>query len=230
MHRCRDNQSGEDHSENAFVIEVISPKLDRTPAHLNSVGGMIVGHQRETLAGARRFSTFALVFPADDSPIWIIVGHLRLYSPQMAHNEIFLSKAGGRGAGSTSTENSVRPPHYRIMTPGDEKGIYAMRASYAGAAFWLSQVPAERFESFWTAVAAALAPGGRVFFADDRYRTPEELIEGAGTRAGPARRGFGRAGAAAIGPPAGEPPTFPSHRCPYHHRARARRLRGRRQQ
>ena len=44
--------------------------------------------------------------------------------------------------------------------------------------FWLSHVPAERFESFWTLVAAALKPRGRVFFADDGYRTPDELIEG----------------------------------------------------
>jgi SAM-dependent methyltransferase len=44
--------------------------------------------------------------------------------------------------------------------------------------FWLSHVPAERFESFWGVVAAALTPGGRVFFADDAYRTPDELIEG----------------------------------------------------
>jgi SAM-dependent methyltransferase len=44
--------------------------------------------------------------------------------------------------------------------------------------FWLSHVPAERFASFWSLVAAALAPGGRVFFADDGYRTPDELIEG----------------------------------------------------
>jgi SAM-dependent methyltransferase len=44
--------------------------------------------------------------------------------------------------------------------------------------FWLSHVPAELFESFWDRVASALVPGGRVFFADDHYRTPEELIEG----------------------------------------------------
>jgi SAM-dependent methyltransferase len=44
--------------------------------------------------------------------------------------------------------------------------------------FWLSHVPAERFESFWGVVAAALTPRGRVFFADDAYRTPDELIEG----------------------------------------------------
>jgi SAM-dependent methyltransferase len=44
--------------------------------------------------------------------------------------------------------------------------------------FWLSHVPARRFASFWALVAAALAPHGRVFFADDGYRTPAELIEG----------------------------------------------------
>jgi SAM-dependent methyltransferase len=44
--------------------------------------------------------------------------------------------------------------------------------------FWLSHVPAERFESFWARVAAALAPTGRVFFVDDAYRPADELIEG----------------------------------------------------
>jgi SAM-dependent methyltransferase len=44
--------------------------------------------------------------------------------------------------------------------------------------FWLSHVPAERFESFWSMVADCLKPGGRVFFADDAYRTEDELIEG----------------------------------------------------
>ena len=44
--------------------------------------------------------------------------------------------------------------------------------------FWLSHVPLERFDSFWSAVADALKPDGRVLFVDDGYRTPEELIEG----------------------------------------------------
>jgi SAM-dependent methyltransferase len=44
--------------------------------------------------------------------------------------------------------------------------------------FWLSHVPAERFESFWSLVADCLKPGGRVFFADDAYRAPGELVEG----------------------------------------------------
>jgi SAM-dependent methyltransferase len=44
--------------------------------------------------------------------------------------------------------------------------------------FWLSHVPAGRFASFWALVAAALAPRGRVFFVDDFYRAPDELIEG----------------------------------------------------
>lgn len=32
--------------------------------------------------------------------------------------------------------------------------------------FWLSHVPPERFEPFWTRVKASLRPGGRVFFVD----------------------------------------------------------------
>ena len=44
--------------------------------------------------------------------------------------------------------------------------------------FWLSHVPLERFEEFWSRVAAWLAPGGRVFFVDDAHRTDEELVWG----------------------------------------------------
>jgi len=44
--------------------------------------------------------------------------------------------------------------------------------------FWLSHVPPGCFESFWAMVADCLTEDGRVFFADDAYRTPDELIEG----------------------------------------------------
>lgn len=44
--------------------------------------------------------------------------------------------------------------------------------------FWLSHVPHDRFAAFWELVADCLKPGGRVFFADDAYRTADELIEG----------------------------------------------------
>lgn len=44
--------------------------------------------------------------------------------------------------------------------------------------FWLSHVPPERFASFWSAVAAALTPTGRVMFVDDGHRTADELIDG----------------------------------------------------
>jgi demethylmenaquinone methyltransferase/2-methoxy-6-polyprenyl-1,4-benzoquinol methylase len=43
--------------------------------------------------------------------------------------------------------------------------------------FWLSHVPPARFESFWDLVARALKPGGRVFFADDAYRTADEAVD-----------------------------------------------------
>jgi len=44
--------------------------------------------------------------------------------------------------------------------------------------FWLSHVPDDRFDTFWSFIAACLHPGGRVFFVDDAFRPPEELIEG----------------------------------------------------
>lgn len=44
--------------------------------------------------------------------------------------------------------------------------------------FWLSHVPPERFASFWSTVASALTPGGRVMFIDDGHRTTAELILG----------------------------------------------------
>jgi demethylmenaquinone methyltransferase/2-methoxy-6-polyprenyl-1,4-benzoquinol methylase len=44
--------------------------------------------------------------------------------------------------------------------------------------FWLSHVPLDRFESFWSLVADALEPTGRVLFVDDNHRTHDELIEG----------------------------------------------------
>ncbi len=44
--------------------------------------------------------------------------------------------------------------------------------------FWLSHVPPERFEPFWSLVDDCLEPNGRVFFVDDALRTSQELIEG----------------------------------------------------
>jgi demethylmenaquinone methyltransferase/2-methoxy-6-polyprenyl-1,4-benzoquinol methylase len=38
--------------------------------------------------------------------------------------------------------------------------------------YWLSHVPADRFASFWSAVAAALRPGGRVFLVDSYHPGP----------------------------------------------------------
>jgi demethylmenaquinone methyltransferase/2-methoxy-6-polyprenyl-1,4-benzoquinol methylase len=44
--------------------------------------------------------------------------------------------------------------------------------------FWLSHVPLERFGSFWSLVSDCLETDGRVFFIDDGYRTPDELVYG----------------------------------------------------
>ena len=47
--------------------------------------------------------------------------------------------------------------------------------------FWLSHVPLERFDAFWSFVGRCLEPTGRVLFVDDAFRTPDELIEGEGS-------------------------------------------------
>lgn len=59
--------------------------------------------------------------------------------------------------------------------------------------FWLSHVPDERWSGFWSAVADSLAPGGRVLFVDDAYRTEDELVYGADTSIIERRLGDGSA-------------------------------------
>jgi SAM-dependent methyltransferase len=52
--------------------------------------------------------------------------------------------------------------------------------------FWLSHVPEERFDEFWSVVRAALAPGGRVFLIDsgagDSAHTGTDQADGEETR------------------------------------------------
>src|SRR5204863_1952853 len=52
--------------------------------------------------------------------------------------------------------------------------------------FWLSHVPEERFDEFWSLVGAALVPGGRVFLVDsgagDTAHTGTDQADGEETR------------------------------------------------
>jgi demethylmenaquinone methyltransferase/2-methoxy-6-polyprenyl-1,4-benzoquinol methylase len=41
------------------------------------------------------------------------------------------------------------------------------------AGYWLSHIPAVRFESFWSMLRDALTPGGRVVMVDDGVRDPD---------------------------------------------------------
>lgn len=43
--------------------------------------------------------------------------------------------------------------------------------------FWLSHVPTERLDAFLTTVAAALAPGGKVFFVDSRREPTSTAVD-----------------------------------------------------
>ena len=55
-------------------------------------------------------------------------------------------------------------PHYQIADLFDWRPDVRFDAVFFS--FWLSHVPAERLAPFWSSVAAALQPGGRVFFID----------------------------------------------------------------
>jgi SAM-dependent methyltransferase len=44
--------------------------------------------------------------------------------------------------------------------------------------FWISHVPLERFEAFWSLVSDCVEPDGQVLFVDDAHRTAEELVHG----------------------------------------------------
>ena len=78
------------------------------------------------------------------------------------------------------------------------------RYDFVFMSFWLSHVPADRFAAFWSAVRAALAPGGEAYVIDSGWDTtstaanhvrPEREAEGPRRRrgAGPiVRSGAGR--------------------------------------
>jgi SAM-dependent methyltransferase len=57
--------------------------------------------------------------------------------------------------------------------------------------FWLSHVPEEHFDSFWSLVDDCLRPGGDAFFFDDNYRTEAEMIQGTGSPVVERRRNDG---------------------------------------
>ncbi len=72
----------------------------------------------------------------------------------------------------------VRDPRVRFI----EADLLSWRPDKTYAAvvfgFWISHVPEESFDAFWSLVGACLDEGGRVFFMDDNHRTEAELIEG----------------------------------------------------
>jgi SAM-dependent methyltransferase len=95
-----------------------------------------------------------------------------------------LRHAGSVTALDTSPEmlaiaaESVRDPRVTFVRANVFEWRPGTRYDNVFFGFWISHVPLERFASFWSLVASALRPGGRVMFIDDAYRTDDELIEG----------------------------------------------------
>ena len=55
--------------------------------------------------------------------------------------------------------------------------------------FWLSHVPPERFDAFWSMLKDALEPGGRIFFVDSLYESNSTAVDHRlGDRAATTRR------------------------------------------
>src|SRR6202012_2677000 len=44
--------------------------------------------------------------------------------------------------------------------------------------FWISHVPLERFEAFWSLLSDCIEPDGQVLFVDDGHRTAAGLVHG----------------------------------------------------
>jgi len=63
-------------------------------------------------------------------------------------------------------ENRVRADHVRYEVADLFRWSPRARFEAVFFAFWLSHVPAGRFDGFWATVQSALEPGGKVFFVD----------------------------------------------------------------
>ena len=72
----------------------------------------------------------------------------------------------------------VRDPRVRFVRANIFEWKPDRRYDVVFFGFWLSHVPLECFETFWSLVRDCLQPRGRVFFVDDAHRTPDELIYG----------------------------------------------------
>lgn len=101
-----------------------------------------------------------------------------IWTPQLLRHASSLTALDAAPEVLAIARERVRDPRVRFI----EADIFSWkpdrRYDVMFFGFWLSHVPPERFEPFWSLVDDCLAPDGRVFFADDAYRTPEELVYG----------------------------------------------------
>src|SRR5207249_1902832 len=76
----------------------------------------------------------------------------------------------------TALDASAETLAFNRAKHGDDRVDYLQADLFAFApprrfdvvffSFWISHIPGPRFDGFWSVVADALAPGGRVFFLD----------------------------------------------------------------
>ncbi len=126
--------------------------------------------EREMLAALARFALMADVLELACGP--------GTWTAQLLRHAATLTALDGSPEMLALAKAKVHDPRVRFI----EADIFDWRPDGAYDTvffgFWLSHVPIERFEGFWSLVDECLKPEGRVLFVDDAFRVPEELIEG----------------------------------------------------
>lgn len=103
------------------------------------------------------------------------------WTGRLAHHAASLTALDGSAEMLAIAGTRVTDPHVRFIHANIFEWVPDRGYDVVFFGFWLSHVPAERFDAFWALIRSCLVPGGRVFFVDDAHRTPEELVYGEGS-------------------------------------------------
>jgi SAM-dependent methyltransferase len=156
------------------MVAVMDPQLAEQIAYYRAIAAEYFDHALDELGGSEIESAVAAAAPGGD--VLELACGPGTWTPMLAARATTLT------AVDSSPEMLAlaarRAPGVRFV----EADLFAWEPDrrYDGVffGFFLSHVPRERFDAFWAMVGRALKPGGRVVFADDGYRTGDELVYG----------------------------------------------------
>ena len=132
----------------------------------------------ETLEAARREFVRALDDFAPEGDVLELACGPGTWTPQLLGHAATLTAVDGSSEMLRLAAAKVPAQSVRFIQADLFRWRPDRRYDVVFFGFWLSHVPLELFEQFWSLVADCLKPAGRVLFVDDAFRTPDELIEG----------------------------------------------------